>query len=297
MKHNLKVTLILLAFYLSTQLLGLALIGKELTVTREDGRIIVEHPETALGPRPELSAKGAFIYIAAGIILGTAAVLLIMRAGKLNLWKLWFTLAAFIAMAISLGALVEKRAALLLAAILAWLKVERPNPVLHNLTEVLMYSGIALFLAPLLDLFWASAMLLAVSAYDAYAVWKSKHMVKMAKFQSESKVFAGFNVPYLPSGELVTKTPRKGGRQIVARTALLGGGDVAFPLIFSGAFLDYLIGLGVPKAAALVQASFISLASAAALAALFFLGKQDRFYPAMPFITIGCFAGLLLALL
>ena len=38
-------------------------------------------------------------------------------------------------------------------------------------------------------------LLALISVYDVIAVFKSKHMVSMANFQTESKVFAGLAVP------------------------------------------------------------------------------------------------------
>ena len=57
-----------------------------------------------------------------------------------------------------------------------------------------------------------------------YAVWKSKHMIKLAKFQSDAKIFTGLLVPY--------KEKKK------ESFAMLGGGDMAFPLLFSGVILS-----------------------------------------------------------
>ena len=109
----------------------------------------------------------------------------------MKLWKFWFFLASFIALSIALDVILDSTLALSLAFILALLKVLRKNIVLHNITEVLMYSGIAIFLVPVLDVFWGGMMLAAFSLYDVYAVWKSKHMIKMAKFQADSNLFAG----------------------------------------------------------------------------------------------------------
>ena len=78
-----------------------------------------------------------------------------------------------------------------LAISLAAWKILRPNVFIHNLTEVFIYGGIAALLVPIINLFSAFILLLLISIYDMYAVWKSKHMVSMAKFQSEAKVFAG----------------------------------------------------------------------------------------------------------
>ena len=77
--------------------------------------------------------------------------------------------------------------------------------------------------------------------YDAYSVWKSKHMIKMAKFQAKSKVFAGLLVPYKKNRE-ESKLPKKGKVSFKGvKTAILGGGDVAFPLLFIGAVMKSMM--------------------------------------------------------
>ncbi len=117
-------------------------------------------------------------------------------------------------------------------------------------------------------------LLILISIYDMYAVWKSKHMIKLAKFQSKNNVFAGFYVPYT-----IHKWKNAARRKV--KTAILGGGDVAFPLLFAGTVL---------KEAGIVS---IIISVFATLAVLFLLlkGKKDTFYPAMPFITAGCLIG------
>ena len=41
-----------------------------------------------------------------------------------------------------------------------------------------------------------SKILIIISIYDIIAVWKIKHMVTLAKYQSENNLFAGAMVPY-----------------------------------------------------------------------------------------------------
>ena len=71
-------------------------------------------------------------------------------------------------------------------------------------------------------------------------------------------------------------------------TAILGGGDIGFPLIFTGVIL---------KVFGLWQSLVIPVFSGAALLFLLLKGKEKKFYPAMPFITIGCLVGLGVVLL
>ena len=65
--------------------------------------------------------------------------------------------------------------------------------------------------------------------------------------------------------------------------AILGGGDIGFPLIFAGVVL---------KEWGLWQSLPMPLFAGLGLSFLLWKGKKDRFYPAMPFISAGCFLGL-----
>jgi len=313
MKHTLKITLILIAFFLLAQLVGLGLISKSITgISVKDGVASVDHTETILGERPEMSGAGAFLYVVIGVGIGTALVLLLIKLKKVNFWKAWFFLAVMIAISLALGVLIPKYKyiAIFLAFVLAIFKIYRPNIIIHNLTEVLMYSGIALFLAPMLTVFWASMLLVAIAVYDFIAVYKSKHMVKMAEFQSESKVFAGLFIPYslkkvrgrqpVVASESVDaskalKLPKtfSSSKVVVEETknAVLGGGDIAFPLIFTGVVMDSLVLQGFSKVAAFSQSLIITFFVTIALAGLFIFAKKDKFYPAMPVISAGCFIG------
>ena len=128
-----------------------------------------------------------------------------------------------------------------------------------------------------------------ISVYDAIAVWKTKHMVSLAKFQNESRVFAGLNIPYLPS---VQKNIKKGVKSkkitVTDKIAILGGGDIAFPLLFFGVVLrDF----------SFVHAIWSLAGATIFLTILLVYSKKEKFYPAMPFLSIGCFLGFLISLI
>jgi presenilin-like A22 family membrane protease len=307
----------LIAFFILAQVVGLWLINKESSVSVDPAtnKTMVTFADTAVGARPETTGSGSLLYVLIAVFIGTMLVLLIVKFGKVNIWKTWFFFAVWMAMSVSIGALVKSSMwfpydiAIALALILAFWKIFRPNILIHNLTEILMYSGIALIIAPIFDVFWAIALLVVISLYDMYAVWKSKHMVKMAQFQTKSNVFAGLMIPYkqenkklriLSSDEYTsaTKTKKKAGSSDNGpKTAILGGGDIAFPLIFSGAVMNGLLLTGLSKSAAFLQANIITLTTAIALMLLFVYAKKGKFYPAMPFVTAGCLVGWAIVLI
>lgn len=304
MKHELAVTKLLIFIFILSQLVGLFLLTKNVDIVITEDGYGVSYDETAIGERPNFEGIGSLLYLSIGIAAGTIALLLLikMRFGK-KLWKLWYGLAVVVSMTLALGVLVSSTIAFVLAVILAYLKIYRSNMITHNLSELLMYAGLAILLVPLFDVFWASIMLILISIYDAIAVWKSKHMIELAEFTTESNLFAGLLVNYKEQKgktSILMKhketTPVKSKKQSGHRQAILGGGDIVFPLLFSGAVLNWLLELGYTKQYAFGLTLIVTLGVTSALTYLFFTAKKDRFYPAMPFISAGCFLGLIVLL-
>jgi presenilin-like A22 family membrane protease len=179
---------------------------------------------------------------------------------------------------------------ILLALPLGIIKVFKRNILVHNFTELLIYPGIAVIFIPLLNLWTVILLLILISVYDIYAVWHAGFMQKMAKYQIQNlKVFSGFMVPYLgrKEKELIRNSRKKGGkmRQIKVNLAILGGGDVVFPAILAGVVLR-------TPTLGLIPALIVILGATLALAYLFYISKKGKFYPAMPFISTGCFIAL-----
>jgi presenilin-like A22 family membrane protease len=290
MKHVFKVTLFLVVLFLLTQIIGLIITSRYVDVgqTIETGELSWKALPSIGGvdiDRPDIEPGKSFLYIIGAIIIGTLLILLLIRWKKLNLWKLWFFVAVVLCLHVAFSAFISPNYSIFLALILGIIKVYRPNVFIHNFTELFIYSGLAVIFVPVMNLFAAFALMILLSIYDMYAVWKSKHMINMAKFQTKSGVFAGMLMPYKTT---LPKKGKKRAKKVGIRTAILGGGDIGFPLIFAGV---------VFKSVGLAKAMIIPPFAAAALLLLLLLGKKNKFYPAMPFISAGCFVGYLVVLL
>jgi len=195
-------------------------------------------------------------------------------------WKLWFLIAVLVSLWIAFSSVASQWIALPVATLLGIWRVFRPGVIIQTFTELFIYSGLAAIFVPMFNLSSISILMVLIALYDMWAVWKSKHMITLAKSQTKAKVFAGFMIPYkLPK----LRKGRKNTKKIKVRTAILGGGDVGFPLIFAGV---------VMKDIGLWQSLIIPLFAAAGLAFLLFRGEEKKFYPAMPFIGAACFLGL-----
>lgn len=259
MKHNIKVLLILVLLFLGAQYIGIYI------------NHIYQTKELPLNiQRPEIRGTAASLSILPIIIFMTILILLLAKFKLRKIWKAWFFLAVWFALVISLAAFVDVKLAMVIALLGAVFKVIEVDIYVHNITELFIYGGLVAIFAPIFTPFSVLVLLFLISVYDMIAVWSTKHMIKLAKFQTSLKVFAGLLVPY--------------GKN---KAAILGGGDLGFPLLFTVVIYKSL-GLS-----ALVIPLFVALA----LFLLLVKGKKDKYYPAMPYLSAGCIAGYFIAYL
>ena len=306
MKHTLKITLTLVIIFFLSQIIGLAITNQYIDhqITATTGNVTWT-PLPYDFTRPEVEGGSAFMTIIAAILIGTLLVLLLIKFRKMNWWRIWFLLAVIVTLSFAFSAFLNQWIALILAIVLGAYKIFKPNIIIQNLTELFIYGGLAAIFVPILSLFWVFMLLIAISIYDMIAVWQSKHMIKLAKFQTKSKVFAGLLLPYrlkklykpetfekLEKAKISQiKKPHK-IKKIGIKTAILGGGDVGFPLIFAGVIMKDLM-LVNPEIIGFLKVLIIPVFVSIALLMLFLKSKKDKFYPAMPFISIGCVIGFL----
>lgn len=336
MKHSLKITVIILAMFLLSQLVGLLIInsydsyfGKSAQQKIQEGTLVP--PEISIVQEtvpPEVELKQPIdiakilTSIAIAIVIATLLFFLLSRIRITLLLKAWFAIVVFVCLSIAIALLfypilganlftlfgknisIAEMIAVPLALVLTFYKIIKRNIIVHNITEVLVYPGLAVIFLPLLNVIAAAILLIAISIYDIIAVWKTQYMVKLAKFQIEHlKIFTGFFLPYLKPKDkakveklrALAKQDREKGKKLKLRKikvpvqiAALGGGDVAFPMIFAGTIL---------LAYGFIPALITILCTVLALLLLFMFSEKGKFYPAMPFLTAGCLLGLLIIVL
>ena len=273
MKHNLKIVFILLFIFVLTQLVGLLITKPYLP--RESLPFNVE--------RPQFEESTSYIPIFFIIIFTTIIALFLIKFRAFRLWKIWFFLAVFYTLTIAFSAFILEWIAVVLALVFAFFKIVKPNIIVHNLSEIFIYGGLAAIFVPVLSLLSIFILLIVISIYDMIAVWKTKHMIKMAKFQTEAKIFPGLLVPY----KINFKKP-KNAVKVPVKTAILGGGDMGFPLLFAGV---------VMKTSSIYNSLIVVAFTTIALFLLFMFADKKKFYPAMPFLSAGCFLGYAMTLL
>jgi len=326
MKHTFKITLILLAMFLVTQLIGLFVVNSYLpkqilffnSTTGQYENVTIQQPLPYGMQPPPMEAAPSLISIIISFIIAIVLLLILVKYKWKFLIRAWFFVVVILALSLAFNAFLKNFTSysylvvLLLAIPLAYLKIYKPSVILHNFTELLIYPGIAAVFVPIFNIWTIIIFLILISIYDIWAVWRSGIMQKMAKFQmNELKIFGGFFVPYMSRKvrqqiAKFKKSKNKGkGRGIKVNLAILGGGDVVFPVITAGVILSqanqgklpsFFSYLATPlfNIPGLAAALLVVFGSALALLFLFVLSEKKKFYPAMPFISAGIFLALLI---
>ncbi|MEN7982284.1 MAG: presenilin family intramembrane aspartyl protease [Nanoarchaeota archaeon] len=298
MKHNWKIIAILLGMFLITQFIGLYVVNH---YSNEENKLPfgMETPKI----EKETDFYKIFPSIIIAFVIAVGLLFLLNRFDMAFILKLWFFVVVIIALSISFNSVLSKLEysifiALIIALPLAFVKIYKRDFLIHNTTELFIYPGIAAVFVPILNIGTIIFLLILISIYDMWAVWKSGIMQKMAKYQIEKlNIFGGFFVPYMSkkaklklqkqrkmysttSGAKKSKVKNKG---VKVNLAILGGGDVIFPIIAAGIFM---IRFGI------ISALFVTLGATLGLSYLFFFSEKKKFYPAMPFISAGIFLGM-----
>jgi presenilin-like A22 family membrane protease len=306
-KHSIKVTLLLLALFLATQLIGLFVVNfySPQIISQADLNGTITNITTynlpyGMDPPQGIKPETTLYSIIFALVFAVILMLILMKYHAEIFLRIWFFIVVALALGITFNAFIlsvssiaySSIIAIIVALFFAYLKIFKRNILVHNATELLIYPGIAVIFVPLLNLWTIVLLLVLISIYDIYAVWHAGFMQKMAHYQIKTlRLFSGFFVPYLGARERELLKKAKGkakSKKVKVNVAILGGGDVVFPIIMAGV---------VFRALGLIPALLIVLGATLALAGLFYASKKGKFYPAMPFITAGCFVGLVIAYL
>ena len=173
-----------------------------------------------------------------------------------------------------------------LIAVLIYLLIKFPSPLVHNLSFIFAIAGMASAVGVQLAPRVVILLLLVFSVYDFIAVYKTKHMVKMAEAMVENRAVVGLVIPQKTTDFTANlkKMPIRGNFMI------LGGGDVIFPIILAVSVLNQ----SVAHFFIIIGFSLLGLLAVF----LIFTTKKDRSpMPALPPIALACIIGYAVAML
>ena len=299
MKHNTKITIIILSMFLITQLIGLFIINFYI---QDENALPYGFDQQNLDIQNSFSLLTSMLF---SFIIAIFLILILTKIKSVIFMRVWFFIVVCLALGLTLNVLIfnlkiphSALIAIGIGIILAYFKVFKRNIILHNITELLIYPGIAAVFASILNIFTLIVLIIIIAIYDVWAVWHSGIMQKMAKYQIEQvRVFGGFFIPYASqkikdkikflrqkykNKNIPNKIIKK--NNIKVNLAILGGGDIVFPIISAGVVL---------KTWGLVPALTVVLFSFLALWYLLIFTKKKKFYPAMLYLSMGIFLGIL----
>lgn len=299
MKYSIKIAALILSMFFLAQLIGIGVTASYSSYQNQTG---TSGLPGFLNPPEDTKPLSTMFYIIFAIGLGLAIMLLLMKFRAEMFLRVWFFVVVVIALSLTINALLIKLPlenlsisykfliAALIALPLAFIKIFVRNLKIHNLTELMIYPGIAFIFIRVLNIWTVVVLLIAISLYDMYAVWHAGIMQKMARYQiNQVKTFAGFFVPYIKKKDKdIIKNAKSAklkpeDKKVKVSVAILGGGDIIFPIILAGVvFMQF----------GFLSAILISIGALLGLASLLYMSEKGKFYPAMPFISAGCFIAL-----
>lgn len=300
-----KPVVMLLLLFFTSQMVGLFIVSQYIDFSKNNTETVSYTTEVAI---PEIENKAfGLLYIISGIFIATLIMLIIIKFKQTNLWRMWFFLSVSVALYYALWPFVEKVATdssiiyapyvlVAIVAILAYLKLFTKIPFIHNGTELFIYGGLCALLLPILNVWYILALLIIMSVYDYWMTLRSKHMVVLAQSANKESLFAGLVVQ-----KEATKTTKQRKKTIQTsknktvstktlqtskkedshsdNSAILGGGDMAFPLLYASSVMAYTNSFWF--------GALVSIGALIGLAVLFRLAQKNAYYPALPLISAG----------
>ena len=217
--------------------------------------------------------------------VGTAIVLgliRIMHGGRFL--RLFFILALFAGTTTTLGFFVSDIWAIILALVIIAIYLLKQQVWLHDLVLILTLSGIIALLGASLSPYTVAVLLVVMSIYDYVAVYKTKHMVRMAKAMIAGRAIFAMIFPEHFKGFFERIGQAHPGEGFM----MLGTGDFVFPLIMA------VSAFSISSTAAWIVFGF-SLMGLLITHILFVSQKVRRPMPALPPLAAAAILGFLVS--
>lgn len=247
-------------------------------------------------PQP-ISFYGFLVYI----LIATLIILVFLKISKKGsgvVLQILFVLAVFSGLDILFSTFIMEPGAMILAAGLVTFRFIRPTVLLHNLIVIGSLSGIGGVLGITLFPRDAIILLIILAIYDIIAVYKTKHMVKMAQEMIKKRVILGIIIPEKILGfrasmvdveqdKIPVRRILKPGAR--AQFMILGGGDLALPLLL----ISSVAVLNIWRAIVILIFALFGLLAMH----LIFIKLKSRPMAALPPLAIFSILGYLVSLL
>ena len=219
--------------------------------------------------------------------IGTAVILGLIRIihGGLFL-RIFFLAALFSGTFITLSIFLSNAWSFIFSSLLVTFYVFYPYVWLHNLILILTLPGIAAILGSSLNPKTAVFLLIFMSIYDYVAVYRTKHMVKMAKAMISGRAIFAMIYPQHLKGFWSSIKEARPGEGFM----MLGTGDFVFPILMATS--AYAV-----SAAAAWIVFIASLFGLLLMHLIFSLQKVRRPMPALPPLAAFAILGFVIAII
>ena len=219
--------------------------------------------------------------------IGTAVILGLIRivhGGRFL--RFFFYFALFSGAWITFSAILSDAAAFFVSVVLVAAYIAAPYVWLHNLVLILTLSGIAGLIGSSFSPKSVIILLVIMSIYDYVAVYKTKHMVKMAKAMIAGRAIFAMIFPEHWRGFKARLSEARPGEGFM----MLGTGDFVFPLVLASSALQ------TSRLAAWTVFIF-SLAGLLIMHLIFMSQKIRRPMPALPPLAAAAILGFIVSTL
>ena len=218
--------------------------------------------------------------------IGTAIILGLIRIMHGGLFlRIFFLLALFSGTFITLGIFLSNIWSLVFSLFLVAIYVFYPYIWFHDLILILTLPGIAAVLGASLSPYVVVILLIFMSIYDYVAVYKTKHMVKMAKAMIAGRAIFAMIYPEHWHGFKMRVSEARPGEGFM----MLGTGDFVFPIIMAtSAYAISVLSAFIVLAASLFGLLLMHL--------IFVLQKVRRPMPALPPLAAFAIIGFIIAI-
>lgn len=234
----------------------------------------------------EPSAAPWWLFVAY-FAVATVFMLIFIRFAKRGVFlKIFFALSLFVGMQIVAGFILPSIFSIVVPLALVIVYFLNPSVWLHNTILIISIAGIGGLFGLNLNPRGTVIILAILALYDFWAVYKTKHMVKMARAFVKESVIPAIILP-TDVGGLKTriKEAKPGGNFY-----LLGSGDLFFPLLLSSSALS----IGILNA---IFVGVFSLLGLFITHFIFVFQEKRAPMPALPPIAAMSILGLLISLL
>jgi presenilin-like A22 family membrane protease len=280
-----KVIPTILAFFLITQLVGLY-VGISLI---QNAQAVPELKELTVAPTKEPGNILNAVCFMGYVLAGAASIFLVLKYYKgFLLFRLLEFFIIFVASSVVFFVILfnlmmlDLTTTLFASALLAFCfaSVKFFYPAIKNISAIVSSAGVGAIFGFSVGFIPALLFALFLSVYDYIAVFKTRHMIVLARELTSRKLSFSVSakaVPKMREGE-----PKKEYAERVkeeTRTLDLGTGDLAIPLML--AVSAYPLG-GIIPALAMVAGSSVAL-----FVTLYLVSKHRVFIPALPPLCFG----------